>query len=169
MTVSCQVEPFPDVVVEIAQLVEPHWEEVGSLKDVFQRSIDYAAYHKMHQAERLMTVTARDDGRMVGYVVGVLGNDLHRVTHEDPPHRVITMSMLVYYILPTHRGHARALIRTTEAFAWARGVQIMNTRVKPGLNAADAFFAKMGYEPIEVCMTRLIGAAAHARDRSRVS
>ena len=169
MTVTCQVEKFADVVHEIAQLVDPHWQEVGSYRENFDRSIDYGAYHKLEREGRLLTITARDDGELVGYIVGVLGIDLHRVTKDDPPRRVGVFSHLVYYMIPEKRGYARSLIRAAEEAAEVRGVQIVNTRIKPGANRADAFFAKIGYTTVEVTMTRLIGDAANARSRAKVA
>lgn len=165
MTVTFQPEPFVAALPDILPLIDPHWEEVGSFRDEFDRFIDFAAYEKIENEGRLLTVTARDDAALIGYFIGVLGFDLHRVTKSDPPRRVKVCSALVYYIAPERRGHARSLIREVERQAAALGVQIVNIRVKPDLNAADAFLDLLGYRTVEVTKTRLIGDAAHARER----
>ncbi len=74
-------------------------------------------------------------------------------------------SALVYYVRPENRGHARSLFRAMEREAERVAVQIVNIRVKPGLNSADAFLTLLGYSPVETTYTRLIGDAAHARER----
>lgn len=164
MTVTCRVEPFPAAIRDIIPLINPHWAEVGSFKDEFDRHIDYEAYWKLDRERRLLTVTARQDDAMIGYFVGVTGTDLHRVTKSDPPARVGVLSALVYYMLPAKRGYARMLMNAVEREAAALGIQVVNIRVKPGLNAADAFFDALGYGIAEITRTKLIGTAAHARD-----
>lgn len=170
MPVTCQPESFLKAMPDIIGLIDPHWDEVGSFKAEFDRQIDFNAYVKLHAEGRLLTVTAReDDGRLVGYYVGAVGLDLHRVTKSDPPRRVGVLSALVYYILPEKRGHARALIGAVERAASASGIQIVNVRVKPGANDAGAFFDLLNYRVIEVTRTKLIGTAAHARDEPKVA
>jgi hypothetical protein len=165
MTVTFQVESFTSALPDIMPLIDPHWEEVGSYKDEFRRDINYAAYAELEKAGKLLTVTAREDGRFIGYFIGVLGFDLHRVSLSDPPVRAKVYTALVYYVRPESRGHARSLTRAMEREAEKVAVQIVNIRVKPELNAADAFFTMMGYNVTEVTRTRLIGDAAHARER----
>lgn len=165
MTITFQVESFAAALPAIIPLIDPHWDEVGSYKDEFRRDIDYDAYVRLEREGRLLTVTGREDGALVGYFIGALGLDMHRVSLADPPVRAKVFSALVYYIRPESRGHARTLIRAMEREAERVAVQIVNIRVKPGLNAADAFLDLLGYRTVEVTKTRLIGDAAHARER----
>lgn len=166
--ISCTEETFAAALPDIKDLVDEHWAEVGSFADKFRRDIDYLAYQKLEDDGRLLMVTMREVGVLLGYFIGATGLDLHRVSLTDPPHRVVMLSALVYYIAPHRRGYGRVLLRAYEHYARARGVQISNIRAKPGMNAADAFLSKMGYEVSEVNMTRLIGEAAHAGKRSAV-
>ena len=62
MTITYQVEKFADAVADVSQHIDAHWEEVGSFKERFQRQIDYAAYHRLEEAGRLLTVTMREPG-----------------------------------------------------------------------------------------------------------
>ena len=169
MTITLQAEPFSAALPDIGPLIDAHWEEVGSFKDRFRRQIDIPAYVELERQSRLLTVTARSDGVLFGYFVGVTGRDLHRVTLTDPPRRVPVCSWLVYYIMPEKRGYAPLLARAAErAAATSLGTPlIINTRVKPGMNGADAFFAKLGYKDSEKTMTRIIGDAADAGSRSQ--
>lgn len=170
MTLAYAVETFADALNDIVLLIDPHWDEVGSFKEEFDRQIDFPAYRALEASGRLLTVTARvSNNELVGYFIGVLGNDLHRVTKTTPPRHVGTISALVYYMAPPNRGYGRSFIRAVEGFAAAKGVLISSIRAKPEMNAAGAFLSKIGYEVQEVVYTRLIGDAADAgRSRSGV-
>jgi GNAT superfamily N-acetyltransferase len=169
-TIFCQVEPFSDALTDIVPLIDEHWREVGSFTDRFARRIHFEDYRQLDEHSRLLTVTARDQGRLVGYFVGALGLDLHRVTLTEPHCRVPVLSALVYYVSPAQRGHARSLIRTIEREATARaGVRIVNIRIKPGMNGAGEFLAALGYTPVEVTFTKVLKESEHANARSTVA
>ncbi len=166
MTVICRVQRFAEALPEILPLIDPHWAEVGSFKDQFRQDINFLAYQQLDVDGRLLTVTARQNSQLIGYFIGGTGFDVHRVTLSEPSTRVKMLTALVYYVCPEKRGHAPTLIRAVEREAEALGVQVINVRVKPGLNAAEAFFDRMGYSTVEITKTRLIGEAArHVRDR----
>lgn len=164
MTLTYAVERFDDALPDIERLIPEHWEEVGSFRDVFARQIDFRVYRAMDAAGRLLTVTARDreTKALAGYYIGILGNDDHRVTRTNPPSHVGVATAKVYYVRPEYRGYARGFIRFIEREAAARGCSISSIRVKPGMNHADEFLDKIGYETTEVVKTRLIGDAADA-------
>lgn len=154
MTITCQPEPFPHIVDDIKALIDPHWDEVGSFKEEFDRDIDWPSYMKHYHDRRLMCVTARKDGRMFGYFVGVYGHDVHR-THKGTHTRVKALSALVYYVTPEMRGHAPWLMRRVEREAKAAGCAMVNVRAKP-LNNAGRFLEAIGYEPVETTYTKLV-------------
>jgi GNAT superfamily N-acetyltransferase len=169
-SIYCQVEPFSDALTDIVPLIDEHWREVGSFTDRFARRIHFEDYRQLERQSRLLTVTARDQGCLVGYFVGALGLDLHRVTLEEPHRRVPMLSALVYYLQPSHRGHARSLIGAIEREAAARAeVRIVNIRVKPGMNGAADFLAALGYTPVEVTFTKVLKESEHANARSTVA
>jgi GNAT superfamily N-acetyltransferase len=167
MTVSCQVEPFSQALNNIVPLIDEHWREVGSFSDRFARHIHFEDYHKADRDGKLLTVTARDNGKLVGYFVGVFSLDLHRVTFGEGK-RIAVLSALVYYLHPDYRGYGRSLIRTTEREAERVGVQIISIRVKPGMNGAGEFLTAMRYSITETTYSRVIGEASDAGKRSAV-
>lgn len=165
MTLAYAVERFDDALPDIERLIEPHWQEVGSFKNEFARQINFHAYRGLEGEKRLLTMTgrAREDGALAAYYIGVLSNDLHRVTRTTPPRHVGVCTAVVYYVCPEYRGYGRSFIRAVEREAAARGCSISSIRVKPGMNRADEFLAAIGYSETERVMTRLIGDAADAR------
>lgn len=165
--ISCQAEPFSQALNNIVPLIDEHWREVGSFSDRFARNIHFEDYHKLDREGKLLTVTARDHGRLVGYFVGVFGLDLHRVTFAEHK-RIGVVSALVYYIHPDYRGYGLMLIRTTEREAVKRGAQIIHIRAKPEMNGAGEFLSAIGYSVTETTFSRLIGEAAHAGKRPTV-
>lgn len=162
------VESFRDALPDGEKFIESQWVEVGSFKDHFNRLVNFKYYFDLEDAKRLMTVTARaEDGTLVGYIVGAIDNDRHRVTRDNPPRHVGVATALIYYMDKAHRGHGRGLIRAWERFAAERGCSISNIRVKDGRNGAREFLAAIGYTAEETAMVRIIGAAADASVPSR--
>lgn len=154
--ITCQVEPFAEFVEELKGLVDEHWGEVGSFKE-FQRHIDYPRYQAIDDAGKLLNVTLRDEaGRLVGYIIGAIGTDIHRVTWDDPPKPVLTVTGLVHYVKPSHRFFARTLYLGFEKAALARDISIVFHRVKPKANKAGAFLAVLGYDPEEVGYAKVV-------------
>lgn len=157
MTVTCQCELFSDALVDITPLIDDHWEEVGSFRDEFMRHIDFTAYLNLEKAGRLLTVTAREDGRLVGYVVGALTFDLHRVTTEYPYRRVGAFSALVNFMVPGKRGYARLLTRAVEeAVAAHYGHPATVSYRTKRVNAAGRFFEAVGYQEMETTYTKIV-------------
>ena len=159
MGVTCQVEPFAEFVEELKALVDGHWDEVGSFKE-FQRVIDYPRYQGMDDEGKLLNVTLRDEaGQLVGYIIGAVGQDIHRATWDSPPQYLRITTGLVHYVKPTHRGYARTLYLGFERAALARGISIVSHRVKPQANKAGDFLAALGYGVEEIGYAKIIRPA----------
>lgn len=86
MTLTYSLEPLRDVVEEIKPLVQLHWQDVS---DGTEGEPD-PDYDKMIQLEELgifKLFTARDEGRLVGYVAWIIAHHLHYRTllfaHDD--------------------------------------------------------------------------------------
>jgi hypothetical protein len=170
MTITYQVERFADAVADISRHVDAHWEEVGSFKEQFQRQIDYGPYHKLEREGRLLTVTMRENGALIGYVVGVLGQDFHRVTLDDPPRRVAAFSALVNYIIPSRRGYARPMTLAVEREVLRRTglVTTISYRTKR-VNGAAEFLRATGYEEMETTHTKVVSPPDAARSSEVIS
>lgn len=55
------------LVLEIKDLLKIHWEEIAMYKDKVVFDPDYDLYYKLNEDKKLLTITVRDEGRLVGY------------------------------------------------------------------------------------------------------
>lgn len=70
-------EPFGDCIVEAQPLLHRHWEEVALNKGSIALDPDWDTYFALASAGRLHVLTARVEGRLVGYLSMVMGRLLH--------------------------------------------------------------------------------------------
>jgi GNAT superfamily N-acetyltransferase len=76
--VSVQTETWKAIDSEIEEVSGFHWEELALDKLLFQRDLDHEQYLALDNLGRMHVVTARDDGRLVGYAVWfVMPHHLH--------------------------------------------------------------------------------------------
>ena len=95
--ITYQVEKFADVPrSETDGLFRIHWEEIALDKDSIPLDIDYDRYLSLEQEGHLHVVTARDNGRLIGYYSAIIGPHLHykgtKMAHTD-----------VYFVIPEYR------------------------------------------------------------------
>lgn len=64
-----QVETWKDLRRDGESLFRVHWEDLAMDKSEIELSIDHARYDEMEAAKILHVLTARDDGKLVGYFV----------------------------------------------------------------------------------------------------
>ena len=77
MTVTFQREPLAIVRPDVADLLAQHWDEVAHHKDIRTLDVDWDQFQLMESIGHLFVMTARDDGRLVGYVAALLRPHLH--------------------------------------------------------------------------------------------
>ena len=103
-------EKWEEAVKEVAALVPAHWQEFSYFPDAAAMDIDWAMYRRYHEAGALHCLTARRDGRIVGYHPHVVRRHNHRrsdvlfsqdiVLYVAPgPNRVLLLDGLVRYSL----------------------------------------------------------------------
>lgn len=71
------VEHYYDVIEEIKPILLEHWREVAWHKDKIPYAPDWEKYEAMADAGILHIVTARDDGKLIGYYVSMIMPGLH--------------------------------------------------------------------------------------------
>lgn len=69
MVIEVQTEPWSAIDAEIEEVAGFHWEELALDKLLFERDLDHEQYRVLEKMDRLHVVTARDDGKLVGYIV----------------------------------------------------------------------------------------------------
>lgn len=135
-------EAFEDLWPEMFSFAEEHWNEVSSLKE-HKYDVDYDLFVMMQNEGRLLCCTARDNGKLVGYVVDFIQYHFHYKT-------VKIATNDAYYIAPAYRAKcARGLMRFVEKTEKSMEVYSRVTRSK-SVNNAARFHELMGYEQAEV-------------------
>lgn len=90
-------ESFMEIYPELLPLFESHWRELGPYKDKMALSPDLEAYGYLEASGQLLTLTARKDGYLVGYLNVVIKRGFHYST---------TLQAItdIPYVLPSVRG-----------------------------------------------------------------
>lgn len=143
-----QCESFAAFYADAAALIRAHWDEVASLPEARQLDVHEQKYLELERKELLLCVTARRDGELVGYVIGLIAPDLHAKAGN-----MIVCD--VYYVEPSSRreGIAGSMFDFYNASAKIRGCKVgtMRQKLVNGVPmASDRMFEVMGYEKQEV-------------------
>jgi N-acetylglutamate synthase-like GNAT family acetyltransferase len=110
-----QLESVDKWASEAAPLVIAHWRELGLDQDL-KIDPDVAKMRKMEEIGMFKTITARNEGVMVGYLLAIFATHLHY--RSSPPMFIVD----AYYVAPDARnGTGVKLIRFMESTAKALG------------------------------------------------
>lgn len=145
MTVTYQREiGIEPLLGDIKALVADHWREFSYYPGVAAMDIDFDMYVRLHNSGQLHVITARRDGKLVGY-------QPFRVTrhhHRDP--QVMFAQDLVLYVTP---GPLRVLVlvglvRYSEQYLREQGVRVVLMRSKLDRDIAP-LLTRQGFKPLE--------------------
>jgi GNAT superfamily N-acetyltransferase len=78
--IQLATESVYGVVDEVQDLVQAHYDEIAMHKERIPLAPDWQRYSELEQVGNLVTFTARDEGRLVGYSVFLINQMLHYVT-----------------------------------------------------------------------------------------
>lgn len=149
---TAQVEDFVPFLEEVKPLLQGHWEELALNKDKVPLDPQYEQYLKYDAEGKILVVTLRDAGALVGYFVGLIAPGFHYKT-------CLTYTMDIFYVKPDARGNKGGQIMVTflENELKRRGVQrtLMGTKCHKD---AGWLFEKLGYEKVEVYYSKWLGA-----------
>ena len=115
------------VVWENMDVVRKHYEEIAQFPEVQKLDPDFEAYDRMEQAGKLWVLTARDGGKLVGYIVMLVSHDLHY-------RQLLRAVEDIHFILPEYRKGILGyrMLRRTRDEMKAKGVQTVTFRTKAG-------------------------------------
>jgi GNAT superfamily N-acetyltransferase len=147
-----QVEPFSAVIDEAVPLLQRHYEEIALNKATTPLAPDWSAYATLEAAGFLHIVTARDEGKLVGYSAYIVGQ---RNLHYD-----FQMAETdIFYLAPEYRkGMAGvALLKFSETSLRAIGVQriVTKTKLSPEHDLGP-LLERLGFSPIERVYTKVL-------------
>lgn len=93
-----QTEPWSRLWSEGQQLFHQHYEELALHKEVMPMGLDNNFYSDLEHRRFLLVVTARRDGRLIGYYMAIL---IAHHPHNKDAGKVCTTDF--FYISPTER------------------------------------------------------------------
>lgn len=138
-------------------MLHQHYRETGSNVAAVPLDLDFAQYIRLNEAGLMQILTARVDGRLVGYLFATVGAHLNFVT-------TVFSTAHMYYLVPAHRRGwngvrlFREWIQAAENSS-VRVLQVAETlRVRGKRDKRVAVLLKyLGFKPTERSYTKLIG------------
>ena len=144
-------ETFDQVIDEIKPLLEDHWEEIALHKDTIKLNPDYGRYEQMFKSGSMRIVTARDDGKLVGYCIMML---YHHIHYKD---QFMAMDDIFFIDKDYRKGLTGVkLFIKTEEIMKKYGVTKLSLNVKVHQDVG-AIFERLGYKETERMFTKKIG------------
>ena len=148
---SFQVERFADVLPEVKPLLPRHWEELALDKDAVPLDPNWQRYAELDAVGAISLVTARENGRLVGYCYMILSPGLHYRTCYEA-------RMDIFWLDPSVRGQAMPgvrLFKAVEKELRRRGVQrvYMGSKLHKDVGR---LFERLGYRPIETWYSKML-------------
>lgn len=132
----------------IASLVEEHWQETASHKEIRSLNIPIDRYETLENVGCLLSLFVIDDGEIVGYSINVIAEDLHAADTIKAQNDAI-------FVKSTHRKTRAGmmLMSATEKAAKDMGASLMIWHAKPG-SKLDAILERNGYGVLDVLYSK---------------
>jgi GNAT superfamily N-acetyltransferase len=146
-----QQEFVSQVKDECQYLIELHWNEIALNKDVIKLNPDWEAYQDLEDKQKLRVFTARDEGKLVGYFVVIVGSNLHYKDH------LFASNDIIYLHSDYRKGFAGVrLIKFAERCLKEDGVSVLtiNTKVHQPF---DRLLDRLKFSKIERVYSKYLG------------
>ena len=150
---SYQKERFVDIITELPEIFYKHWDEIALDKDTIPLNPAWDEYTRLEAIGVLHVTTARDEGRLAGYIFSLVHPHLHY------KQSLTAYTDLMYLRREYTRGFGvfryASLIRHSEKMLRDLGVQkrYLMTKVYHDLTP---LFARLGYRFIEKISAKLL-------------
>jgi GNAT superfamily N-acetyltransferase len=137
---------WAEMRAEAEPLFKVHYDELALHKDVMPMGCDHEFYFQLERNNFLLVVTARRDGRLVGYYVGIV---IAHHPHNKEGGKVSTTDM--FFILPSERrgGAGVKLLRFVEHELRREGVKKATISTKLHFENAELLEA-LGWEKTDI-------------------
>ena len=133
------------------ELLKDHWEEIALNKEKIALNPDWEAYEKLEDDGKLKVFTARDNNKLIGYFVVIVGVNPH---YKDD---LFAINDIIYLDKGYRKGFTGIkIIKFAEKCLKEDGVSVLsiNTKVhKP----FDRVMVYLGFRPIERVYSKYIG------------
>lgn len=141
--VEFAVEQFEPFLPDCKTLLQQHWEEIARDKDVIKLDPNWEQYEWLAKHNLLLIVTARDDGWLVGYIVGMVQPHLHYKSS------LTCFTDLFFLQKPYRKGlTGYKLIKRYRDEAKKKGAQKIYISMKLALDI-DPLLRRLGFTAIE--------------------
>jgi hypothetical protein len=160
--ITAQTELFSSIRHEMEPLFVGHHHEIGNFIDKMPLDPKYDEYLKLEQLNKLQICTVRDDGKLIGYYVGIIDGGLHYRS-------TLTNKMDIFYVDKSSRGGGSVVGKLMFTFVlrenmrrgvkfWRVGAKI-NTAGIAFINSLELEFngKKFRFEPIETHSAMWLG------------
>lgn len=145
------VEKLSDVLDVLKPILPLHYAELAMHQDKISLNPDYNMYINLENMGKLLFVTLRKRGELVGYYIGFVDKSIHYSPH-------IFCNQDIFYVHPDARGNngGNILFEAVEKEAKRRGATyIMN--FSKNHKPSAYLFDKRGYDQIETTHSKYIG------------
>ena len=145
MSLTIQVqEPTEEWIKEAGGLFVEHYEEISSYKDI-PLNPDYEKYAAHAAAGKLLVLSARYDGELVGYVIYIIDTALHYQSSLQAHQDILFVKK---GMRKSVMGCGLMLLRQSEKVLKEMGVQVIYQHVKIKHDFSP-FLEKLGYDCVE--------------------
>lgn len=148
--ITYQREPWSQIRPELERIIPRHWEEIALNRDAIPLDPDYAQYNELDHNHKLVIVTARREGELIGYHVSIVTNHLH--------YRTTLFGFTdIYYLKPEcrHGTIGIKLFREVERVMKELGVRKLTTSTKIHHDISP-IFRFLGWSEVERVFTKLL-------------
>jgi hypothetical protein len=149
MTISFQVDDWMQCLDQFKQVCVDHYDEIETLKD-FPLDPDYDTFEAIYRAGKMVYITAKDEGKLVGYMVFFITPHMHSknclTAHED-----------IYFLMPEYRKGRNGIkmFKLAEDYLKSIGVDLIISATKIKFDYSS-LFKYLGYKPIDKVFTKVI-------------
>jgi hypothetical protein len=151
------VEPFVDVWSEARPLTRPHWDEIAKNKELLKLNPDLQKYELLERSGNLLLVTARGDGKLVGYFLWIIAPHPHY-------RHVLTAEEDLHFLSPEYRsggihgegcGYGYRLLQAARDAAIEAGARLLTMREKVG-HEHPSIMSGLGFSPTDIVYTQAV-------------
>ncbi len=149
--ITYHVESFAEMMPEFKPLLPLHWKELALNQDQVPLSPQWEVYLRREAMGKLLFVSVREAGKIIGYYIGFVSPGLHYST-------CLTCITDIFFIHPDKRGSRAGigLFKFLESELKRRGVQRWFVGSKVHADASP-LFERLAFEKVETFYSKWLG------------
>lgn len=149
--IEFQKESIKTILEDGKDLISSHWREISLHHGKVNLNVAHDQYLQLEEIGCVHVISARDDGKLVGYCVMLVMPHLHYC--ED----LFAFNDAVY-IHPSYRNGTVGikLIKETEEYMSDIGVSVMTVHVKPTKDFSP-ILKRIGFSEFETVYSKYVG------------